>query len=113
MNTLNIEGWCKTGAEKHSTPMGFIQFHVSEADHLRLEQAEAELQAEQKSELMVAADMSSLHLETPQECGPLADCQYRVYLSSSDHRGQFHLVGHRARDGSLVYTNAVMVDQLG
>ncbi|MDO8697397.1 MAG: hypothetical protein Q7J74_09840 [Pseudomonas sp.] len=113
MNTLNIEGWCKTGADKHSTPMGFINFHVSEADHLRLEQAEAELQTAETPELMVAADMSTLNLETPQECGPLADCQYRVYLSSNDHRGQFHLVGHRASDGSLVYTNAVMVDQLG
>jgi hypothetical protein len=34
----------------------------------------------------------------------------RVYLSAE--RGQFHLVGHRASDGSLIYTNAVLIDQL-
>jgi hypothetical protein len=113
MNTLNIEGWCKTGADEQSTPMGFISFHVSEADHLRLEQAEVQLQTAETPEVMVAADMSTLGLITPQECGPLTDCQYRVYLSASEQRGQFHLVGHRASDGSLVYTNAVMVDQLG
>ena len=113
MNTLNIEGWCKAGADEPSTPMGFINFHVSETDHLRLEQAEVQLQTADAAELMVAADMSTLELLTPQECGPLTDCQYRVYLSASEQRGQFHLVGHRASDGSLVYTNAVMVDQLG
>ncbi|MDP3848777.1 MAG: hypothetical protein Q8R10_20360 [Pseudomonas sp.] len=115
MNTLNIEGWCKTGADEQSTPMGFINFHVSEADHLRLEQAEVQLQTAETPEVMVAADMSTLDLITPQECGPLTDCQYRVFLSSvsTEPRGQFHLVGHRASDGSLVYTNAVMVDQLG
>jgi len=52
-------------------------------------------------------------LVTPQECGPLSDCRLRVYLSAGDERGQFHLVGHRASDGSLIYTNAVMIDQLG
>ncbi len=61
---------------------------------------------------MVDLDMSTMELITPQECGPLADYRYRVYLSQ-DQRGQFHLVGHRASDGSLVYTNAVIVDQLG
>jgi hypothetical protein len=113
MNTLNIEGGCKTGADTKSSPMGFINFHLSETEHLRLEQAEMQLQTAGTPQLMVAADMRTLHLETPQECGPLADCQYRVYLSADHQRGQFHLVGHRASDGGLVYTNAVMVDQLG
>jgi len=54
-----------------------------------------------------------MELITPEECGPLSDCQLRVYLSAGDQRGQFHLVGHRASDGSLIYTNAVMIDQLG
>ncbi|POA17870.1 hypothetical protein C1886_19770 [Pseudomonas sp. FW300-N1A1] len=41
----------------------------------------------------------------PQGNKPLADCQMRVYLHCE--RGQFHLVGHRASDGSLIYSNAV------
>ncbi|MCY1558702.1 hypothetical protein D9M68_956600 [compost metagenome] len=53
-----------------------------------------------------------MELSTPEECGPLSDIQWRVYLDA-DERGQFHLVGHRASDGGLVYTNAVMIDQLG
>lgn len=112
MNTLTIGGWCKAGADKKSTPLGNIHFHVSESDHLRLERAEEQLQRTHEPELMIDLDMSTMALVTPQECGPLADCRYRVYLSQ-DQRGQFHLVGHRASDGSLVYTNAVMVDQLG
>jgi hypothetical protein len=113
MNTLSIEGWCKTGGAKKSTPLGNIHFHVSESDHLRLEQAEEQLQKTHEPELMVEADMSAMELVMPDECGPLADCHYRVYLSERDQRGQFHLVGHRASDGSLIYTNAVMVDLLG
>jgi hypothetical protein len=54
--------------------MDFINFHRSETDHLRLEQAEMQLQTADMPEVMVAADMRTLHLETPQECGPLADC---------------------------------------
>ena len=34
------------------------------------------------------------------------DPMFRVYLGGVEHRGQFHLVGHRASDGSLIYTNA-------
>lgn len=112
MNTLTIEGWCKARGASQSMPMGQIHFHVNEADHLRLEQAEERLQQTHEPEAMLDVDMSTLELETPEECGPLSDCQLRVYLSP-DQRGQFHLVGHRASDGSLVYTNAVMVDQLG
>jgi hypothetical protein len=113
MNTLTIEGWCKASGAKKSTPMGQFHFYVSEPDHMRLEQAEERLQQTHEPEVMVDADMSTMELVTPEECGPLSDCQWRVYLSEGDQRGQFHLVGHRASDGSLIYTNAVMVDQLG
>ncbi len=112
MNTLSIEGWCKPAGAQKSTPIGLFHFRVSEPDHLRLEQAEERLQASGEAETMVDVDISTLELEPPQECGPLSDCQMRVYLDA-DKRGQFHLVGHRQSDGSLVYTNAVMVDQLG
>lgn len=53
--------------------------------------------------------INSLELNTPPECGPLSDCRLRVYLSEDYQRGQFHLVSHRASDGSLIDTNAVMV----
>ncbi|WP_372876389.1 hypothetical protein [Pseudomonas sp.] len=112
MNTLTIEGWCKARGATKSTPLGRFHFHVSEPDHLRLEQAEERLQQTHEPETMVDADVTTMELSTPDECGPLADCQWRVYLDK-DERGQFHLVGHRLSDGSLVYTNAVMIDQLG
>jgi hypothetical protein len=112
MNTLTIEGWCKASGATKSTPIGQFQFHVSEPEHLRLERAEERLQKTHEPETMVDADVTTMELSTPDECGPLSDIQWRVYLDA-DERGQFHLVGHRASDGSLVYTNAVMVDQLG
>jgi len=49
-------------------------------------------------------------LKLPEGYGPLSDCQMRVYIHNE--RGQFHLVGHRASDGSLIYSNAVLIDQL-
>ncbi|WPC06471.1 hypothetical protein ACSX1C_08965 [Pseudomonas sp. MBLB4123] len=113
MNTLTIEGWCKASGAKKSTPMGQFHFRVNEPDHVRLEQAEERLQQTHEPEAMLDVDMSTMELVTPEECGPLSDCKLRVYLSAGDERGQFHLVGHRASDGSLVYTNAVMIDQLG
>jgi len=112
MATLTIEGWCKNSGDKKSTPIGSIHFHVSGVDHLRLEQAEERLLKTHESEAMVDVDMAAMELILPEECGPLSDCQFRVYLSASYQRGQFHLVGHRASDGSLIYTNAVMIDQL-
>lgn len=113
MSTLTIEGWCKTSVEIKPAELGQIHFHVSVADHVRLEEAEERLKKTGESEVMVDIDMSMMDLIIPQECGPLSDCQYRVYLNTREQRGQFHLVGHRASDGSLVYSNAVMVDQLG
>lgn len=115
MNTLSIEGWCKPGDQQMSTPIGLIEFHVPEADHLRLEKAEAQLGQTHTAETMVDLDISDLSLIMPEGCAPLTDCQYRVFLSSvsSEPRGQFHLVGHREGDGSLIYTSAVMIDQLG
>jgi hypothetical protein len=125
MNSLSIEGWCKRSDDEKSTPVGFIQFYVSEPTHLLLEKAEEHLnkakeahEAEEslrsdETEVMVDADMATLDLVLPEGCGPLSDCQFRVYLGGEDQRGQFHLVGHRESDGSLIYSNAVMIDQLG
>jgi hypothetical protein len=113
MNTLTVEGWCKKpGAQ--AMPLERIRFHISERCHRQLEAAEEELHRTHEPEKFVGVDMRELALQTPAECGPLVKCQLRVYLGGMDNRrGQFHLVGHRSSDDSLVYTNAVMVDQLG
>lgn len=110
MSNLTIEGWCKISADQKSTPVGEISFDVDGPLHLRLEQAEERLQKTHEREVMVDVDMSTLGLILPEGYAPLSDCQMRVYLHHE--RGQFHLVGHRASDGSLIYTNAVLIDQL-
>lgn len=125
MNTLSIEGWCKRSDDEKSTPVGYIQFYVSEPTHLLLEKAaerlnkakdmheeEGSVRSEENA-VMVDVDMATLDLVLPEGYGPLSDCQFRVYLGGEDQRGQFHLVGHRASDGSMIYSNAVMIDQLG
>lgn len=113
MNTLTIDGWCKPSDNEKSTPIGEFHFRIDEAHHLDMERAEEELQKTHAEEMFVDIDMNNMELKTPESCGRLSDCQLRVYLNPDDHRGHFHLVGHRASDGKLVYTNAVMIDQLG
>lgn len=113
MNTLTLEGWYKQPGTDNPQPIECIHFRVSEECHLRLEAAEEQLQKTQQPEVFVDLDMSALELETSTDCGPLRDCQLRVYLHPLNSRGHFHLVGHKTSDNSLVYSNAVMVDQLG
>ncbi|VVO43892.1 hypothetical protein [Pseudomonas fluorescens] len=110
MSTLTIEGWCKPSGAQKSIPVGEIHFYVDGDLHLRLEQAEEHLEKTHEPEVMVDVDMNTLELILPEGYGPLSDCQMRVYLH--EERGHFHLVGHRASDGSLIYTNAVLVAQL-
>ena len=110
MSALTIEGWCKAIGAQNSTPLGEIHFFVDGPLHLRLEEAEIRLQKTHEPEAMVDVDMSTLELILPEGYAPLSDCQMRVYLQHS--RGQFHLVGHRASDGSLIYSNSVLIDQL-
>ncbi len=112
MSTLTIEGWCKPDNAQRSTPLGGFRFYVGGSNHLRLEEAEVMLQKNNQQETMIDADLDELKLVPPEDCGPLSDCRFRVYLSAQEGRGQFHLVGRRASDGSLVYTNAVLIDQL-
>lgn len=113
MSSFEIESWCKPSPSEKSVPMGLIHFFIGDIERLKLEQAEERLQKNPgESEVLVDVDMSTLELVTPPECGPLSDCQLRVYLREEDKRGQFHLVGHRASDGSLVYSNALMIDAM-
>jgi len=110
MATLTIEGWCENSGDHKPAAIGDIHFNVDGPLHLRLEQAEERLQKTQEHEAMVDVDMSTMDLIMPEGYGPLSDCQMRVYLHHG--RGQFHLVGHRASDGNLIYSNAVLIDQL-
>lgn len=110
MSNLTIEGWYKKNIDDKAIPLGDIHFYVDGPLHLRLEQAEEHLQQTFEPETLVQVDMHSLELNLPDECGPLSDCHMRVYLHND--RGQFHIVGHRTADGSLMYTNAILIDQL-
>lgn len=111
MSNLTLEGRCKPNPNQPSVPIGEIHFYVDGPLHLRLEEAEERLQkTSELKEVMVDVDMDTLNLVLPEGYGPLSDCQMRVYLHYE--RGQFHLVGHRASDGSLIYSNVVLIDQL-
>jgi hypothetical protein len=112
MSAMTLEGWCKTTAEQKPTPLEDIRFNITDDDRLHLEQAEVYLQENDQKEMMVDADLTTLDVHMPDGVGPLADCLFRVYLGGAEHRGPFHRVGHTARDGSLIYTNAVLIDQL-
>lgn len=113
MNTVTLDGWCKPANASDPIPVEAIHFSIDEEQHRKLERAEEELQRTGATEKLVDVDMSHLELQISPDCGPLEECQLRVYLSPIDQRGHFHLVGRRAGDRSLVYSNSVMVDQLG
>lgn len=112
MNPVTLDGWCKPDDAANPIPVESIHFFVTEMQHRELERAEEELQQTQAKEKLIDVDLDSLKLEVSPDCGPLEECQFRVYLSPIDQRGHFHLVGRRIADHSLVYSNSVMVDQL-
>ena len=112
MTTLTIESWYKPEGAKKSSSIGNIQFHVSEDDHLRIENAEETLLDSSQKEIFLDTNLSTLEAVIPEDIGPLSDCQFRVYINDQDHRGHFHLVGHLAKDGGLIYSNGIMVESL-
>ena len=109
--TLDVEGWRKKETDDRPEPVEKIHFHISESLNMQLEDIEEELRRSGKSEAFLDVEPEALELFTSPDCGPLSDCRIRVYLDSTNHC-HFHLVGHRASDQSLVYSNAVMVDTL-
>ncbi len=111
MDALTIEAWHKPAPDQKSIAVGEIHFRVDQDTHLKLEEAEQRLQDSGGKEEMVDANMATLDLQTSDKIGDLKECKFRVYLDAEHDRGHFHLVGNRVEDGSLVYTNAVMVDQ--
>jgi hypothetical protein len=106
-------GWLKSSEQAQSRELGNIRFHIDSDYHQRLEDAEERLQQTGETETLLEADKETLEVELPPGCGALSDCALRVYLNPVDERGRFHLVGHSVADGSLIYTNSVMIDQLG
>lgn len=112
MSSLAIESWVKSSDTAKSVPGGIVEFYISGDDKIRMERAQEHLQRSAEKEVLLDVDPATIDLVLPQGCGELRDCQLRVYLRSEDLRGQFHLVGHRASDGALIYTNAMMIDML-
>lgn len=113
MNTFELEGWHKSQGHNKSEPIGLIRFRVSENAHLKLERLEETLLHEGKSEAYIPVE-NDIEIETPAEVDHVNQWKVRVFLSrNEDPRGMFHLVGEQSKDGSLVYSNSVMVDQLG
>ena len=72
MNTLSIDGWRKADNDSKSIPIGTLQFYVSEAEHLRLERAEEELQRSGLKDTMIDADMQTLEVEADVSEGSLS-----------------------------------------
>ena len=113
MNTLSIEGWCKPTRDTASQPQGLLRFRVAEKYHCAMERAEEALQINQSGEQFIDVDPKTLELDAAPEYGEVASPRFRVYLGRSDQRGHFHLVARRASDDALIYSNSVMIDQLG
>ena len=110
--TLSLEGWRKREEDDNPVEVRAIHFHIDETLRLLLEDAEEELQSREESERYIEVDNGKINLETSPDCGTLSDCHIRVYRDPADDRCHFHLVGHRASDNSLVYSNAVLIDNL-
>lgn len=113
MNTLSIEGWSKGRTDESSQGGGLLHFRVAEKYHRALERAEEALQINLGGEQYIDVGLESLELHAAPEYGDIVDTRFRVYLSRNDQRGHFHLVGRRSSDDALIYSNSVMVEQLG
>ncbi len=106
---LALETWHKSHRAQQSEDVGITRLDIGETQYRNLEKIELELKESQRKEAFVEVDGSEIDLQTPRQCGPLAECRIRVYLREDDESGHFHLVGRRARDDGLVYTNSVLV----
>lgn len=81
--------------------------------HLKLEKLEESMQAEGGSETYLDCGRE-VDITNSDNIRDVSDWRVRVFLSRDDvRRGMFHLVGQRHSDQSVIYSNTVMVDQLG
>lgn len=106
---LILETWHKPKQAKHSEEIGITRLHIDENQYRRLEQAELELKQSDCQEAFLDLEEEDIDLQPPQGFGALADCKIRLYLREADDSGHFHLVGRRAQDDALIYTNSVLV----
>ena len=105
---LSLDTYCKTEG-RPSREIGRSTVEVSAGGFRALESLEEKLRASEQQELYADADEASITLELPEAIDSLTDCQVRVFLGGEEQAAHFHLVGREANEGSLVYTNPVMV----
>ena len=106
---LTLETWHKPQRARRSEEIGITRLEIDEHQYRRLEEVELELRSSDAKEAFLDLQDDDVILQPPAKCGSLADCRLRVYLRDDDDSGLFHLVGRRAKDDALVYTNSVMV----
>lgn len=113
MQNLDLEAWRKPSLDSQSEPINNIRFYVDQETHIKLEKAEEEIANSDIQEKFVDANEGTLELSSPDAISKLKDIQFRVYRDNTFDRGQFHLVAKDSANNDIIYTNAVMVDQLG
>ncbi len=106
---LTVETHLKPNQNQASRDVGLTKMLIEESVYHMLEEMEDELVESNQREMFKDIEPESIHLQMPDNFGELSDCQVRMYMPRGVDSGQFHLVGHRASDNSLVYTDAVMV----
>ena len=106
---LSLEAWEESSKSDQSEEVGTIRLEIGDREFRSLERMENELKQSENREAFLNVSPQTLSLQTPGHCGPLSDCKIRVYLREEDDTGHFHLVGRRAENDALIYTNAVMV----
>ena len=109
MHPFEIESHIKPEGAERSEDAGLVRFALPDAVYHRLEELEEELIESDRKETFIDVDPTALKLELPPEVPALRDCKLRLYVKSSDNKGHFHIVGHRASDGALFYSNSIMV----
>ena len=106
---LALETWQTSDQTGNAEELGMSRLTIGDREYRSLDRIERQLREGDQREARVAMQPSRLNLETPPGCGPLAECQLRVYLREEDDTGHFQLLGTRAGDGGSVYTKAVML----
>ena len=106
---IALETWHTSEQTGNVQELGMSRMTIGDSEYRSLDTIEKQLREGNKREARVNVLPSRLNLETPPACGPLAECQLRVYLREEDDTGHFQLLGSRARDGGSIHTKAVML----
>lgn len=106
---LSLETFCKGADEQSSNEIGRSAVTVSADSYRKLEALEQQLRESDQQELFADIHDTAIDVETPDAVDQLRQCKVRLYLDGEQQAAHFHLVGHRADDNSLIYTNPVLV----